>query len=92
MPQHKPALWRGSRADHLRARWRETAAEKRWESEADGIAFMRKLFGYVGRSRFLTGKSKSADGRAPFQCELAWLVEPMNWAKVIEGKYHEEAA
>lgn len=91
-PQHKPAMWRGSRADHLRARWRETAVERKWEGADEGVAFFRKLFGYVGRSSFLSGKSKTTDGRPPFQCELAWLVEPLNWAKVIEGKYHPEAA
>lgn len=93
MPQHLPTQWRGTRAEHLRARWRETAVEKRWASEADGLAYLRKLFAYVGQSRFLTGRVPSRDpGKPAFQIELEWLVNPSNWAKVIEGKYHQEAA
>lgn len=92
MPQHLPSQWRGTRADHLRARWRETATEKGWRSESEGIEYLRRLFAYVGKSAFLTGRSKSADGRRPFTVELEWLVNPTNWAKVHEGKYHTEAA
>lgn len=89
MPQHDPGQWRGSRADHLRARWRETAVAKGWASQADGLTYLRKLFAYVGTSPFLTGREHGRD-RRPFHAELAWLVAPMNWAKVHEGKYHPE--
>jgi len=92
LPQHNAGLWRGARADHLRARWRETAAEKGWRNEAEGLAYLRKLFAYVGQSRFLSGRSQAANGRPPFAAELAWLVKPENWAKTLEGKYHSEAA
>lgn len=88
MPQHLPTQWRGSRADHLRARWRETAVEKGWTTEAQGLEYLRKLFAYVARSEFLTGRAKTRDGKRPFCIELEWLVSPTNWAKVIEGKYH----
>lgn len=89
-PQHLPAQWKGTRADHLRARWRETAAEKQWETCAQGLAYLRKLFAYVGSSPFLSGKTKPGSGHRPFMIELEWLVNPQNWAKVIEGKYHQE--
>lgn len=92
MPQHLPSQWRGARADHLRARWRETAVEKGWTTEADGLAYLRRLFAYVGQSAFLTGKTRPREGARPFCVELEWLVSPTNWAKVIEGKYHTEAA
>jgi hypothetical protein len=92
LPQHNPAMWAGTRADHLRARWRDTARLKSWESKADGLAYFRKLFAYVGSSQFLTGRSASAPGKRPFVIELEWLVNPTNWAKVHEGKYHQEAA
>ena len=91
MPQHLPDHWAGARADHLRARWRETAVLKKWPDQAAGIAYFRKLFGYVGQSQFLTGKTKTRDGGRPFVIELEWLVKPTSWAKVIEGKYHQEA-
>ena len=92
LPQHNPGLWRGARSDHLRARWRETASEKGWTSDAEGLGYLRKLFAFVGSSAFLTGKSKTPGGRRPFVVELEWLVMPGNWAKTIEGKYHGEAA
>jgi hypothetical protein len=87
LPQHDAQQWRGSRADHLRARWRETAASKGWTTQQQGLAYLRRLFGYVGQSPFLTGREHQP-GKRPFFAELAWLVEPLNWAKVIEGKYH----
>lgn len=93
LPRHAPAHWRGTRADHLRARWRETAEEKGWQSQAEGLAYMRKLFGYIGQSQFLTGRVPTRDPtKRLFVIELEWLVSPRNWAKVLEGKYHQEAA
>jgi hypothetical protein len=92
LPQHEPAQWKGSRADHLRARWRETAEEKRWPDQAAGLTYFRKLFVYVGKSAFLTGRAPTRDGKRPFFVELEWLVKPLSWAKLIEGKYHSEAA
>ena len=92
LPQHNVEMWTGARADHLRARWRETAASKGWESVPDGLTYFRRLFGYIGQSQFLTGKAKPVQGKPPFVAELAWVVLPQSWAKVHEGKYHGEAA
>lgn len=92
LPQHNPDMWNGARADHLRARWRETAASKGWESESEGLTYFRRLFAYIGQSAFLTGKAKPVQGKPPFIAELAWVVSPQSWAKVHEGKYHSEAA
>lgn len=91
MPQHLPEQWRGARADHLRTRWRETATAKGWTHKAQGLAYFRKLFAFIGRSGFLTGRTSVAHGKRPFAAELEWVVKPANWAKVHEGKYHEEA-
>lgn len=91
MPQHSPDLWNGARSDHLRVRWNESAASKGWKTEDDGLRFFRRLFAYVGQSPFLTGRNQ-AQGKRPFVIELEWLVKPANWAKVLEGKYHSEAA
>jgi hypothetical protein len=88
MPRHNPDLWTGTRAAHLRARWKETAALKGWKGADDGLAYFRKLFLFVGRSDFLMGRSRPGPNRsAPFEVELSWLVNPQNWAKVHEGKY-----
>ena len=92
MPQHLPSQWRGARADHLRARWRETAVEKGWTDQQQGLAFLRRLFGYIGQSKFLTGRCRPSDpSRSPFIAELEWIVNRANWDKLIEGKYHQEA-
>ena len=91
LPQHNADQWRGSRADHLRARWRETATAKCWESQEQGLTYFRRLFVHVGRSAFLTGREHDPK-RRPFFAELAWLVEPLNWAKTHEGKFHQEVA
>lgn len=88
MPQ--PVKWTDTRAEHLRARWREAAAEHHWQGQDEGLAYFRKLFVWVSRSKFLTGKAKSSGDRTPFVVELAWLVKPENFAKVIEGRYHQE--
>lgn len=88
LPQHDPAMWpESARADHLRARWRSTAALKGWVSKDDGLRYFRKLFGWCRRSDFLMGKTQSRD-RRPFEFELAWLVNATNWTKVHEGKFH----
>jgi hypothetical protein len=92
MPQHLPEQWKGARADHLRTRWRETAALKGWTEQAHGLAYLRKLFAYVGQSAFLTGRAPPSPGKRPFAIELEWLVNPTNWARVHEGKYHQDAA
>ena len=92
MPQHDPERWRGTKAEALRVRWRETAVAKGWATQAEGLAYLRKLFAYVGQSRFLTGRAHAGPGRTPFVVELAWLVKQANWDKTIEGKYHTEAA
>lgn len=91
LPAHEPALWKGTRQAHLRARWRETAALKGWKTQDEGIRYFRKLFEYIGSSRFLTGKVNGKGDRPAFQAELEWVVKPGNWAKIIEGKYHAES-
>jgi len=88
--QHDRERWKGKRADHLRARWRETAVAKGWASQAEGIAYMRKFFMWCRRSPFLMGKVPPRPGHRQFELELAWLVNPENWTKTHEGKYHSE--
>lgn len=93
MPQHDAERWRGAKADHLRARWRETATAKHWADVDQGLLYLRKLFAYVGQSRFLTGRvTPREQDKPPFVVTLAWLVKPANWDKTIEGTYHQDAA
>jgi hypothetical protein len=76
--------WTPARAEQLRARWRED--EKR-----QSLDYWRRLFRHVAASPFLTGRKAGSGGR-PFLPGLEWLVKSENFAKVIEGRYHDDEA
>lgn len=78
----QPAAWTPARQAMLRTRWREDAGRQ-------SLDWWDRLFGYVAKSDFLTGKT-SAPGRKPFELDLPWLLKAENFLKVIEGKYHSE--
>jgi hypothetical protein len=88
--QHLPSTWRGTKADALRARWRETAVKRRWKTEEQGLRFFRRFFMYIGLSRFLSGRvpAKSADA-TPFMATLEWVVKQSNWDKIRNGNYNQ---
>lgn len=77
-------IWNDNRKAKLRARWKE-------DPKRQSLEWWGKFFGYVAESDFLTGKTASA-GRPPFELDLEWIVSPTNFVKIIEGKYHREAA
>ena len=77
--------WTAARQKLLRTRWTENAKRQ-------SLAWWRKFFGYVAESEFLTGRGSCSPGRDPFVADLEWLVRPSNFVKVIEGRYHREAA
>lgn len=79
--------WTDTRRKHLQARWRELAVEHGWKDRGEGLEFFSKFFGYVGQSKFLTGKTGNGT-KPPFFAELPWLTIPENFAKTVEGKYH----
>jgi uncharacterized protein YdaU (DUF1376 family) len=94
--QHLPTLrkvevWNAARQGYLRQRWREVAAELAAENKtiggADVLGWWADFFQHIGKSKFLTGKVNSRDGRA-FVADLEWILRPSNFAKIIEGKYH----
>lgn len=81
--------WTNTRSKHLAARWKERLAAGKYETAAEGIAYWRRLFEYIhGQCPWLMGQRTGRDGRA-FYASLGWLVQPENFAKVIEGKYVE---
>lgn len=73
------------RKAQLRQRWREDV--KRQDAE-----WWKKYFAYVKQSDFLCGRVEGREGKRPFVADLEWLTNPTNFAKVVEGKYHEGAA
>ena len=93
--QHLPTLrkvevWNAARQGYLRQRWREVAAElsqgKQIQAD-DVLTWWADFFRHIGRSKFLTGKVNSKDGRV-FTADLEWILKPSNFAKIVEGKYH----
>lgn len=84
--------WSGTRADHLRARWRWLMTENGSDGNPlattteEGLAFFSDFFDLVNDCPFLLGQADTRDGR-PFTVDLEWLVKPGNWAKVLDGKY-----
>jgi hypothetical protein len=54
---------------------------------SDVLNWWGEFFQSVGKSRFLTGRVNSKDGRA-FVADLEWILKPSNFAKIVEGKYH----
>ena len=83
-------VWNETRAGYLRQRWREVAAELAQEKDItadDVLNWWGEFFQSVGKSRFLTGRVNSKDGRA-FVADLEWILKPSNFAKIVEGKYH----
>jgi len=88
LPQPKPGLWTGQRAKHLAARWRWLLTTERKpgvlyaKDAAEALDFLGRMFAYVAGSDFLTGKSGKFTG-----CDLGWLVNEENFAKVVQGNY-----
>lgn len=93
--KHLPTLrrveiWNETRKSYLRQRWREVAEDlsKTQKVNSENILnWFAEFFDHIGKSKFLTGKVNSKDGRA-FVADLEWILKPSNFAKIIEGKYH----
>lgn len=77
-------VWTDARRRALQARWRESR-------ERQDVGWWRDFFGYVAQSSFLTGRGHGGNGRS-WQCDLEWLINPGNMAKVIEGRYEDATA
>lgn len=76
--------WTPARSVHLRTRWNESP-------ERQNLDWWRRFFGYIAKSEFLTGRAHARE-RKPFCAPLDWICKAENFAKIIEGRYHEDAA
>jgi hypothetical protein len=85
--------WNATRAGYLRSRWREKAKPNGkhagYAAVADGLEFWRRFFHWCAESKFLVGQAEGAGDKRPFVADLEWLIRPTNFAKVIEGRYHD---
>jgi hypothetical protein len=70
--------WGEHRQKFLRSRWKE---DKRRQS----VDWWERFFGYVAQSDFLTGRNDQG-----WRASLEWLIRPRNFAKVIDGQYHND--
>lgn len=93
LPQPKPELWDGKNASAMRQRWKWllTATRRNGEryatNEAEALDWFDRFFGYVAKSDFLTGRN----GRWQ-NCDLGWLMNQTNFAKVVQGNYENREA
>lgn len=86
-----------ARRASIRQRWREastmwTVLPFGYESQPDGLTAWRKFFEVCADSDFLTGKVPGRNGAPPFVADVDFLFSPSGFAKVLENKYHREAA
>lgn len=84
-------VWNDYRQGLLRSRWREVAQELvkdgQPSDEAAILNWWRSFFGYIGKSKWLTGRVEG-NRDSPFKADLEWIIRPKNFAKIIEGAYH----
>jgi hypothetical protein len=82
--KHLPMLtqvksWTAKRSTALKTRWRE-------DHKRQSLDWWAKLFNYISKSDFLTGKASE------WQADLEWIINSSNLVKIIEGKYENKQA
>ena len=86
---------------HLRTRWREVLTNqeiagkfgfsvngKPLGKEA-GLAWFRRFFEYIRESDFLMGRVSRNPKHQNWMPRFEWLFKPDNFAKILEGVYHQ---
>lgn len=86
----QPRLWEGSRMTTMRSRWVQAGrpseySPKGYNSLVDGLAWWDSFFGYIAGDTSLA-KGFETNGRN-WQPDLVWIINPTNFAKIIDGKY-----
>jgi len=74
--------WTAARQKTLQARWRE-------KPKRQTLEFWEGFFNHIRQSPFLMGKVAPRHGDKPFTADLEWMIKPANFAKIVEGKYHQ---
>ncbi len=80
--EHLPMLtqvkiWNSKRQTLLKTRWKES-------KERQNLDYWKRLFQYISKSDFLTGKTSH------WQADLEWIVNSSNLTKIIEGRYENK--
>lgn len=80
----------------IRQRWREAAALTArpfgYSTQDDGLRAWREFFAVCAESPFLTGQVPGGNGKPPFLADVDFVFSPSGFAKILENKYHREAA
>jgi len=61
----------------------------KYDSKHKELAWWDSYFNHVKKSMFLTGQVQSRDDRKPWKADFEWLMNKENFAKIVDGKYHE---
>lgn len=61
----------------------------RWKSDPrfQRLEFWGALFDYCEKNHFLSGRAESRSRDSPFLASLDWIVQPTNFAKILNKKY-----
>ena len=86
----QPRLWEGSRMTTMKSRWVQASrpseySPKGYNSLPDGLAWWNSFFGYIAGDTSLP-KGFESNGRT-WKPDLVWIINPTNFAKIIDGKY-----
>lgn len=86
----QPRLWEGSRMTSMKSRWVQASkpseySPKGYSNLEDGLAWWDSFFGYIANDTSLA-KGFETNGRT-WQPDLVWIINPTNFAKIIDGKY-----
>jgi hypothetical protein len=92
--EHCPSMSRvqvltNMRMKHARARWVQVCTDEKWNG-AEALEWFGSYFKMAQASPFLTGRSTTA--KRAWKADFEWLMNAGNFAKVVEGKYHEDQA
>lgn len=97
MPNNpKVRLLTEQRKKHIRARWMDSGLldcqpfdrfAKHPDARANGLKAWGLFFAVCGRSKFLTNQTHRAEGHENFRVDLDWMMNPTNFAKILEDKY-----
>lgn len=88
LPRPRKELWGGASQKAMKARWAwvltacRPSGERYASTQAEGLDWFGRFFDQVAESNFLTGR----DGRWS-NCDLGWLMNQTNFAKVVQGNY-----
>lgn len=85
-----------ARKSSIRQRWKQAAALDSkpfgYSTKTAGIEAWKQFFQVCATSAFLTGMSPAQPGRPAFIADVDFIFSASGFAKILENKYHREAA